>query len=115
MGNDDGIKVVKMTGEYKGAEGAKVLQDSVVAELGKGARKIVLNLAKCTAIDLQTIKLLLQSRNSRDFKIILSCIPEHLKPLLSAFGVIGTFEAFDTDEQAENRFRGMLHMSAGAS
>ena len=103
----DGVAVVDMSGRITLGEGSVVLRDTIRDLIGKGSKKILLNLGDVTYIDSSGIGELVSgfttvTNHGGNLKLV--GLSKRVKDLLQITKLYTVFEAFDDEADAIRSF-----------
>ena len=104
----DGVTIVDCSGRITLGEGSVILRDTVRDLLGKGNKKIVLNLGEITYIDsggLGTLVALHTTAHNAGGSIKLANLTKRVGDLLQVTKLLTVFEVHDSEYAALEAFR----------
>lgn len=106
---EEGVKIIELVGKLTIGEGDVQLREEVADAIGRGARKILLNLQGVKMMDSSGLGELVRCKHTAatsDATIKLLHVEDKVQDVLEMTRLIGVFETFDEEIDALASFRG---------
>ena len=111
----DGVSIIDVSGDLRvPAENPRALTEHVIAVLGRGERRILLNFANLQFMDSSCLGEIVESFKAAASSggiLKLACVGPHLRSVLHTTALAKILESYDTEDEAIASFAKTPHLS----